>query len=183
MKRNYLTLMFLVMACTVMSGCKEKEDGCESYSPWPSADAMAAWKEYSPERIYDTSAYNNVCTVLDYFGARNDGYDSTIFKYGITHDTFLLCGYVKEVSFPGIRGFYLVDNLDESNLSEQTGIFTTYLLRFIDEIDTTQKQYLKATVQMYTMEDYREFYYYSEWPTCASLGYSVNVCALIPKKQ
>lgn len=170
MKRNYLTLMFLVMACTVMSGCKEKEDGCESYSPWPSANAMAAWREYSPNLLDSLGAYNNVFTTLNYFGHKPSWCHDSICSLR-DKDSVLISGYLKLWRCYGDWCIYMItDSFREGPIdTKHDSYLSVNIITHYMPLDTLKRAYIPALFRAYEIPEEYDLDY------CCSYDYKFYV--------
>lgn len=172
MKRIMTIVSALMVAAGLMSGC-EKEKGCENYSPWPSANAVAEWHEYDESMLNDTSAYNSVHSFFEYFGTPPFGGHDSILKYYGTptypgsdsilsplprSSWILLKGYLKKATrFPDPSGWVLVDNPEKAVDQSITSSFATIYPE--NSFDTTKMQYILAEVIVDSKEHYESFYH------------------------
>ena len=180
MKRIMIVLA-LAGAMGILSGC-EKETGCENYNPWPSADAVAAWKAYSPGAESNSEAYNSVSGVIGYLGSRIAGYDSTILQN--ESKEILIRGYLYGTEEGKELGVYLITDVPGapySHLNTLSVLFPTG--ESVPEVDTTKEAFLKAHVRVYSMEKYRNEYPNQHVSPCSQWGYALDYAEVIKNKD
>ena len=135
------------------AGCK-KEMTCKGYDPWPSAQAVANWKEYSPHLLDDMNAYNSVASILNYFGTKPSFcHDSIIVQRD--GDYVLVCGYLKSwPDYADLGAYLMTDAFLERPIDIERDVFTTIYINNHDEsVDTLRKVYIKAKLQAQQLPD------------------------------
>lgn len=145
MKRNYLTLMFLVMACMVMSGCKE--DKCKSLDMGvvlPDECYDCQW--HAPENIsVSWTDYNSVSGVCSYF----NGHRETLREH--IGDTIMIAGWVCSLDSVYLNTWRIVlaDYPFTENLEHESNILVTYIIS-PNEVNAyyLKKLYVKCIIYM-----------------------------------
>ena len=176
MKNHYFTLTLLFAACLATTACeKAKEKNCDSYLPWPSSEAMAAWTDYSPELVNDWDSYNDVSTTIDFFGLRFRAYDSILVRH--KKDTVLLCGYLKTGGWYEEYGLYWLVSDPFAPISPYNSVQVNFgHPPRIQNIDTTRKAYLIATPRVGTVEQFLKQYPTNGWAlsSCSEYEYTFS---------
>ena len=162
MKRISFIIMLLAAASLSTVGC-EKSKGCEDYSPWPSAEALEAWKEYSPTLFDSLEAYNDVVTTLNYFG-REPSYCHDSIVEMRNNDSVLLCGYLK-LWKPS--AYLVTDDFHDNPIdTKRDSYITVYIDNHHEPLDTLRKAYFPALFRSHLIgEEYDVDY-------CCSYSYS-----------
>lgn len=167
MKKTCIILLILCAAILLAPGCKEKKDVCEGYSPWPSAEAMAAWKEYTSEHRDSMDGYNSVSALLNYFG-RNPSFchDSVVANHD--EDSVLVCGYLNLWKSYGTLGVYmLTDEYHSEPIDTEKDAYATVYIDNHESVDTLRKAYIAAVFYSTQIpDDY-------PWDYCCGYNYKM----------
>lgn len=139
------TLALFLTGCLLLLVSCEKTKECESYNPWPTAEAASAWKDYSPDLLDDLESYNDVATALNYFGHKPSYvHDSVVSMHN--GDSVLICGYLNLWKSLGDWDIYMVTESFHDNAidTEQDEYITVYINNSHVSLDTLQKAYIPA---------------------------------------
>lgn len=143
MKKKTLTL-FLTGCFLLLAGC-EKSKQCETYRPWPTAEATSAWKDYSPDLLDDLESYNDVSTALNYFGHRPSyTHDSVVSMHN--GDSVLICGYLNLWrSYGSLDIYMLTEDYHATPIDTRLDDYITVNIHNNHEpLDTLRKAFISA---------------------------------------